>query len=364
MKLIDVTGTAAERGQSYGSAAQTEIKNALATYKVLFEIKGISWENAIRTAVKFRPFIEGFDADSMTEIEAIARGAKCDVNEIILLNARTELMYWYSAKSGVAQAESHADECTGLIVRGSATRQGQVIHAQNWDWMPEVARHTIALRIRDYDGPNALHFVEAGQLARHGLNESGIAVSAMGLHSDRDYGRLGVPSPVLRRAMIHAKSMGDAIATLHDHDTSFSHAITLSHASGEAFCFETFPGGVVHLEPENDILVHANHFKSDRALTHVKDVNLVRCADSLHRDQRLRRLLTSNYGALDTATITAALADETHAPNSLCRAPASRMGGLSSATVYSLVMLPATGDAHITMSPWEEKATSQAFSIN
>lgn len=353
LQQITVSGSAAARGERHGREARDSIVRALGLYRALLEKKAIPWREALNTASGFVGPIENFDPDALIEIEAIAHASGCQLNEIVLLNARTELMYWYGQQRRErAEHDLDVDECTGVIVGPGASRDGRLLHAQNWDWMPEVARHTLVLRVRDHDGPNALHFVEAGQLARHGMNEAGIAVSAMGLHSDRDYGRLGVPSPVLRRKMVHSASLGETIAEVYDNDASFSHALFVSHAEGEAFAFESVPGGVHWLEPEDDLLVHANHFKSPDALRQITDMNLARCADSLHRDRRLRRLLQAGHGAIGWDELVEALADTAMAPDGILRAPSARRGGSTSATIYSLVMSPSERCAWVALQPW------------
>jgi isopenicillin-N N-acyltransferase-like protein len=197
--------------------------------------------------------------------------------------------------------------------------------------------------------------VEAGQLARHGFNGAGIAVTAMGLHSDKDYGRTGVPSPFIRRKVLESETLAEAIGRLLRGGTSFSHAIMLSQASGEALCFETTPDDAFWIEPDDGVLVHANHFKSPAALPRVRDINLVRCPDSLARDLRLRKSLGAARGRITLADMKAAFADEWGNPYGVLRHPAQRPGGLTSATVYTLVMAPEKGRAWIALRPYENR---------
>lgn len=363
LRVITVKGTPSERGEAYGSQAKDLIEQALNTYKSYFTDRGFSWADALSTASDFVPYVGGYDPNLLTEIEAIAHGAGCDLQEIILLNSRTELLFWQSQKAHgdlTRVAEQH--ECTGALALPDATQTGNVLHSQNWDWLPEAAAHTMVLRIQDYDGPNALHFVEAGQLARHGMNENGVAVSAMGLHSDRDYGRLGVPSPVTRRKMISAPSYGETIREVFASEPSFSHFIMVSHAAGEGIGFESIPGDTFWLRPDDDLLVHANHIRSPNALARVRDVNLIRCPDSLHRESRVMRALRRDHGAITRHEIAKALADQEFAPDSVLRSPARRPGGLMSETIYSLIMDAGAGKAWLRMRPYQE-GRFQEFSI-
>ena len=352
---ITIRGNAAYRGNAYGKGAAQQIASALKTYRGYFAARGVEWPDALETAAEFRKCIEDYAPESALEIEAIALGSGQTPEAIVLLNARTEILFW---RASVQQRTSEkaglvADECTGIIVTPNASDTGTLLHAQNWDWMPGAADHTVVLRVLDHDGPNALHFVEAGQLARHGLNELGLAVSAMGLHSDRDYGRLGVPSPILRQQMINSGSLGEALGMAYGSEPSFSHALAVSHAEGEAVILESAPGVTEWLMPEAGSLTHANHCKSDVARLRLRDVNLARCPDSLTRDQRVRHILASAPGKIDSARLEAALLDTAHRPGSVLRAPSARPGGLMSATLYTLIMEPAKQRARVALRPYE-----------
>ena len=353
---ITVRGDSAARGLAYGKAASALIMSALDNYRAFFAKRGVDWPEALTTAAAFRKCIEDYAPEAAVEIEAIANGSGQHPDAIVLLNARTEILYWRAsrAKTPAAEVADAADECTGAIILPEASASGTLLHAQNWDWMPEVADHTIALRILDHEGPNALHFLEAGQLARHGMNELGLAISAMGLHSDRDYGRLGVPSPVLRRNMVHSRSLGEALGLAYTSEPSFSHALAASHADGAAFILESAPGVTEWLAPENGILTHANHFKSDVARLRLRDVNLARCPDSLTRDLRVRQVLASGGGKVDRQRLEAALLDTADRPGSVLRAPAARPGGLASATLYTLIMEPEKQRAWLAMRPYRD----------
>lgn len=356
LPLITVSGTAAERGESYGRQAQALVRKAIAMYRAEFARKGIEWDEALRLARLFMPSIQAYDADLAVEMEAIARGAGESAEAIVALNARTELAFWNERErkgSITAPALAELDECTSAVALPQATRDGKVIHAQNWDWQPECAAHALVLRIRYDDMPDSLNFLEAGQLARHGFNAAGVAVTAMGLHSHTDYGRIGIPNPLIRRKMLECDTLSRAIGVIYDSARSFSHNIMVSHTGGEAFGFETTPEGVYWLEPEDGIMVHANHFKSPQALAQVSDINIARCPDTLVRDSRVRHLLGRERGQITAETFRTVFSDTFGKPNSVLRHPAARPGGMISSTVYTLIMEPANLRAWVAPKPYE-----------
>lgn len=329
-------------------------------YRKEFARKGIEWDEALRLARRFMPSIEEYDAQLAIEISAIAKGAGESTEAIVVLNARTELIFWNERERGLPTATlAEVDECTSAVALPDATLEGHVIHAQNWDWQPECADHALVVRIRSDDMPDSLNFVEAGQLARHGFNSEGVAITAMGLHSSGDYGRSGIPNPLIRRKMLACDSLGGAIGVIYNSARSFSHNIMVSHPAGEAFGFETTPDGVYWLEPEDGLMVHANHFKSPQALSQVTDINIARCPDTLYRDSRVRRLLNAERGRITEETFRSVFADNFGNPNSVLRHPQARPGGMVSATVYTLIMDSAQLRAWVAPKPYEGASYTQ-----
>jgi isopenicillin-N N-acyltransferase-like protein len=87
--------------------------------------------------------------------------------------------------------------------------------------------------------------------------------------------------------------------------------------------------------PEEDVLVHANHFVSIPARSAVRDLSLLTSADSLYRDKRVRRYLVRDRGRVTLSTMQAALQDRFGAPRGVCRIPEP---GKSTSTVATVIM--------------------------
>src|SRR5690606_36575820 len=112
--------------------------------------------------------IEAFEATYVQEMQGIADGASVPLEDIVMLNARTEVIA-AARMISAGGAEEDEDACTGIVVLPERSRDGTLIQAQNWDWRPECAETAVVLRVRRDEGPDILTFVEAGGLARHGL---------------------------------------------------------------------------------------------------------------------------------------------------------------------------------------------------
>ncbi|MBL4639313.1 MAG: hypothetical protein JKY57_02165, partial [Kordiimonadaceae bacterium] len=184
--IFDVSGSAAARGKQYGRQAGDLIRVSANIYKNVFEQKGISWEKACDLARYFMPQIEQYNPDLLTEIKAVAEGAELPAEEIVAINARTEIMYG-TRRQAKKEAETDIDGCTGAIAKADITANGHTIHGQNWDWRDECADAAMVLRIRPDIGPDIMTFVEAGILARCGMNSDGIAITGNHLQSDDDF---------------------------------------------------------------------------------------------------------------------------------------------------------------------------------
>lgn len=341
--LIDLDGDAESRGLQYGRQARDRIARGLELYRQEFRRCGMQWSSALSKAEAYLPALERFDAEMYAEILAIARGADFPVASIAILNARTEL--------GLAARQS--EECTAALALADATADGSVLHGQNWDWRPGCVETSVVLRITLPEGGRILTFCEAGQLARHGMNDAGIALTANGLQVPGDPLDGGVPTPILRRRMLMMRSLAAAAAVAMNAKHSSSHALMLSHVEGEAYCIEMTPKQFFWLLPEAGIMTHANHFKAPGARLSVEDISLRRCPESLYRDSRSQAALMREQGNISIDTFKGLFADRYGWPDSICRPPAARADGAMSATVASLIMNTSEGKLWLAPAPYE-----------
>lgn len=350
--LVEIGGPAFERGRQYGQQAGERIAAGLDLYREVFATRGVDWELALTLAAEFAPRMRAYDAEMYAEMEGIADGSDHSLEGVVILNARTELLFWQDRHSPVTQ-HGIQEDCSSVLALPCVTREGRLLHAQNWDWNPACADTSVVVKIHAENGPDILTFVEAGQLARHGMNSAGIALTVNGLQCELDGGHIGVPNPLIRRRILQSKSLAEALDTVLGANITYSHALTLSHKDGEAFCIETTPTSRFWLEPEDGVLVHANHFKAPAALARHTDVGLQRCPESLYRDGRLRKHLMSACPAVDVECIRQALADDWGSPDAVLRSPKLREGGTVSATVASEIMEPETGRMWLAPRPYE-----------
>lgn len=334
--LIDIAGAPRERGRQYGRQAGDRIGVSLSLYQGAFARHGLAWPAVREVAARYLRKLEGFDAELSEEIRGIAEGVERPVEDIVALNARTEMLYDpHIERQRIPELE---DGCTGAVVLPTASADGHMLHGQNWDWYDACKDSAVVVRIDLGGDLRLLTFVEAGIVARAGLNSHGIALTGNFLDTDAAAVENAVPIPLVRRRVLQSATLANAIQEIYRAPRSFSNNMMLSHADGEAVDLETTPGEVFWEKPEGGILVHANHFRSAGALAKVRDIGLLHTPDSLYRDSRVTAILTARRGEIRIDDLKEAFADRFGAPRAVCRSPVTGERGGTTSSVATIIM--------------------------
>jgi len=352
--LVSISGTPRERGRQYGEIARDRVRRSIALYGDQLGEFGCSAAEQADLIMPFAIEIEAFGAHYIEEMRGIAEGAGVSLQDVVLVNARTEVIARARLEKNRPRRElDEADDgCTGLVVMPERSATGELIHAQNWDWRADCAETGIVLRVQQPDGPDFLTFVEAGGLARSGLNAAGIAITANYLDSDRDYRQFGVPLGLIRRKVLEQSHLAFAIKAVAATPKTCSNNMMLSVASGFAINFECAPDEAFSLYPAEGLIVHANHWVSPVALTKLRETGLANVPESVYRDWRVKKLLDQAGDSLTVADVKSALFDDFGTPYSVCRPPRAGLRDANlSATVAMVVMQPAAGIMEVAPLP-------------
>ena len=332
--LIRVSGTSYERGVQHGVQAQERVSKSIEIYRKAFRQRsGLAWPGALKRAGEFTGLIRDTDPEILNEMQGIADGAGYQLEEIVAINCRTEILF--GSKVSARDAEAH--ECTTIAVTPNASAGGKTILAKNWDWQDACLQSVIILQAEQDEGPDFVMIVEAGMVGRDGFNEDGIAVCGNLLRSISDGTKLGVPVPFIRRRALNSHRLDHAIGAIAGADRAASTNYIIAHESGVVIDFEASPDQVYTVYPESGLLTHSNHFTAVAA--QVAGIDAYGGWDTLYRHQRVRDLLEPKIGAITVEDIQAALRDHTGYPNSVCRHPdeeAQPQGG--SASIASVIM--------------------------
>ena len=358
-RLIDLAGSPHERGLEYGRQAAQEIARSVAHYGAQAKGLGLDHDRLAQMVREYLPVLETFDHRQIEEMRGIATGAEVSFEQIVLVNARTELLQFARHPALLESMKiREPDGCTGVVVRPQATRDKQLIHAHNWDWKYDSAESCVILRIRNEDGPDILTFTEAGALARFGFNARGICITANGLDCDRDYRWAGVPLALIRRKVLEQAHLALALRIAYCTPKSGSNNIIISHAgSGLVYDFECAPDETFMVEPQNGVLVHANHWLSPVALAKLQECAMADAPSTFYRDLRAREALAAKAGDVTLEDVTAVMLDDFETPWSICYPPrpSSPTDASTYATVATLLMRPILGEMRVAMLPALDK---------
>lgn len=349
--FISVSGSPCERGRQYGRQAALRVRRSAALYGQTLSALGHDAASRSRLIRSFADSIEDFSPHYLDEMRGIAEGAGIDLESVVMINARTEVVALARAERDGRAGLEPADGCTGALILPERSANGHLIHGQNWDWRTECIDTAVVLRVRRDDGPDFLTFVEAGGLARSGFNGAGVSITANYLESDRDFKTAGVPLSLIRRKVLEQTHFALAIQAVATTPKSCSNNIMLGMAEGFGIDFECAPDEAFAIYPGDDgLIVHANHWVHEAALGKLRETGTDSLPESRYRDWRVRKLL-NRKPMLDRHDLVQSLLDDFGTPYAVCRPARAGSLGSVAATVAMVVMEPAVGVMDVMPAP-------------
>lgn len=334
-----------ERGVELGRASAKYVRGSVDVYRETFaHYTGLSWDDVRDRAAGFFAPIANYDAAIAREMEGLAAGASVTLEDILAINARTEIMFGLSTLP--------PPECTSFYVGPSASADGHALMGQNWDWRTRTGETTILVEIEQPPRPAFLMLAEAGLVGKLGFNSAGVGVAANTLVSDLDRGEPAVPFHVVLRGILNSSSFTEGIDAVNRAPRAASANYIIGTVVGEAVDFETAPGGAdtaFPIEPRDGVIAHANNF--DCAIP-FRDATAGQWLDSPVRRRVLTELLEDSRGRLDRESIAALLEDHTCMPNAICRHPDTMQHEVErSSTVASWIIDLTAGVASVCAGP-------------
>ena len=133
--LIEIDGKPSARGRQYGARAAEAIRQNAAVYRQLIAYRGGPQGDAANAAaLAYVPILRAHAPALLEEMQGIASGAGCTLADLLLINARSELM---------SPPPSQGGECTALAATAPMTIGNRVFLGQNWDWYTAVAAEPV-----------------------------------------------------------------------------------------------------------------------------------------------------------------------------------------------------------------------------
>lgn len=308
--ILELEGGPHDVGQAHGRALAGEIKKNLALYYSMVRgLNGLEPDQCLAHASEYLTTMREEAPDLLEEMEGISQGAGVSREEIMFLNARSEIVSVKS--SGI----TGAGECTALGLTGERTVTGDPILAQNWDWHERVTSTFAVFNVRPANGVRALYLAEAGQVGKIGVNEFGVGVLLNILFTDQEV-RYGLPVHVLLRMVLGCRETGEAMAAVKKAPRAGSSHFLVGDSAGNITGLELTPDGVGEIAPVNGAVVHTNHYCIPGLVQ--KDTGLDLLPDSPLRLSRAKALL-SRRERWDSQTLSEIFTNHEDGLPSICR---------------------------------------------
>ena len=318
--VLTVEGSPYEQGYQQGSQFKKLIGESLDIYHAIFKYgTNLKWDQVLELSKKFVPFIEEYDPDAMEEMQGIAKGVGIALENIITLNARSELTFL--AMSGGITKDSAEGECTSLAATPEATKNKHMLLGQNWDWYCSTRATSIILKKKKKNKPNCVTFLEAGLLGKSGMNSAGMGFIENALISDKV--QLGVPVILTANKILSATNLVEAMEMLLSPKVASSVSRLAATVDGECVDIELHPEERNVIFPEGGIITHTNHFTVYKP--NIKDIFSIKYPHTLTRLYRANQLLAPERGNITLETFKNIFRDHIGKPNSICRHPDERL---------------------------------------
>lgn len=324
IRAIELSGSPYDIGRSHGEQGKKEISRSLETYETLFHgYTGMSWTAVCEKALLHHDAIAAFRPEYLEEMQGVADGAGVQFEDILTLNARSEIAL-----------TSTPDGCTSFAIRrGEKTWLGQ-----NWDWKGSQVHSLLDMRIEQKDKPTIRMITEGGIIGKIGLNSASIGVCLNALLTQTWQSK--VPIHLGLRAVLDSHSFEEAIEAIEGKMASPAHFLIASR-DGKMAGTEVSPVRTAIIDPEDGMVLHTNHICDPRLQEAVADFPIL---DSMPRLKRIRELMSRLPDDAGQEELFIVLGDHHGYPDSICRhVNDNDPEHAQMETVFSIVMDLASG---------------------
>jgi len=261
---LKVSGDPGKIGRAHGEKFKVNVSHNVDVYmKWLADKTGAGSDKILTYASRFAPVIEKYLPGYMEEMEGIAKGAGRKIEEILAVNARTDICVMGKGRLGAKEKPG----CTALALSGKKGGKEYLALGQNWDWRSQLKGNTIILRLKQKGKPDLVTFTEAGMVGKIGFNERrlGVCLNFLSHKTDDPDGDFGVPVHCLLRAVMECETVEEAVKLISwvPRCASANFLIAQHGENGPgAVDIEWTSNTVARILMKDGILVHTNHFKN------------------------------------------------------------------------------------------------------
>jgi isopenicillin-N N-acyltransferase-like protein len=334
-KVIECGGGFYEIGRQYGASCQDSLVSSIdSLFRDIGAFQTVDKERIIQNARKYLPLVENFDPDLIEMLKGQADGARVTFDEIFALRCKFELGMYYRRVMAL---------CTSFAVTGNATRGGKTIIGQTYDLTPGISIDLVKTRF--VDGMEQLSMVFAGGGAGElPLNSAGLGMALNVMLSPSEVQLLNVPCACVIPKAMRQKRIGDALGIVCAAGRSILH-YGFASAEGDIIGIETWPNDYNVIQPERDMLVHTNHYLTERFKKGTSAFGFME-GDSYIRIQHLKRLMEKHYGELTVELLGEFMTDHNDYPRSICKHTDQQVQ--LGETLAAVIMVPEEGVLYAT----------------
>lgn len=331
LEIIQLKGTYTEIGHAWGRAMKEELRSNIHN-----QLTGIAnyiskeKKDLILLSNKLIPMARAYDPQFMEVLEGMAEGSGISFEEIFALRSLLELMFY---------CHKLPNMCTAFAATGDATKDGLTIIGQNIDWHPGT--NMSLLRISWPGGAEQLSLCLGGiweyPLTQHsgGLPFGLASTLTVSLTPEQDLKK--VPLSIVMNRVSRQKRLEKALSVFVTGEQNMG-GFVLASSEGEIVGIELGSNRYEVLFPENDIMVRANHYLTDRFKP--MDFFAKYWPDSYLRYNRLKVLMQKDWGRITPEIMMKKLSDHNNYPKSLCTHVDPETVFAPSQTLASVIMVP------------------------
>ena len=300
---LKASGSPGAMGLAHGKTFAAQVKHNVGFYLDYLAKRNLSEkEEILSCAHGFTGVISTHFPELFEEMEGIAKGARCDIDEILAVNARSDLLVLgKKTRKGQKPQKPSRDKpgCTALALMEKMRGRSLIALGQNWDWNRALRKNSVILRLKPTHGRQIVTFTEAGMLGKIGFNDRrlGVCLNFLSHRSDDPEAEPGVPVHCLLRAVMGCDSLEGAAKLVEDVPRCASANFLMAQAvenggdnESVALNLEWAPRSVGRLLMKDGIQVHTNHFK-DGILG-----GTVKTGNSYQRDVRAEKMAVELRG--------------------------------------------------------------------
>jgi isopenicillin-N N-acyltransferase-like protein len=334
-KVIECRGSFYEIGQQYGVSCRNNLISSIdSLFRDIGMFQKAGKENIIQNARKYLHLVENFDPDLIEMLKGQADGAGVTFDEVFALRCKFELGMYYQRVAAF---------CTSFAVTGNATKGGKTIIGQTYDLNPGISIDLVKTKFED--GLEQLSLVFAGGGAGElPLSSAGLGMVLNVMLSPAEVQSLNVPCACVISKAMRQRRIGDALGIVCAAGRSILH-YGFASAEGDIIGIETWPDDYNVIQPERDMLVHTNHYLTERFKKGTSVFGFME-GDSYIRIQRLKRLIENHYGELTIELLEEFMTDHNDYPRSICKHMDQQVQ--LGETLAAVIMVPEEGVLYAT----------------